>query len=253
MAIEILGADELAAMRRAGRAAAATLATVGRIIRPGIATSDIDALVRHDTAARGAKPSQLGYCGFPAAVCTSRNEVACHGIPRPAELLEDGDIISVDVTSNLGGFHGDTCATFAVGDPSERARALIGAARRCRDAGIRQVRAGARLGDIGAAIQREADEAGVQVVTVVGGHGIGREMHLDPHVSNVGRPGRGLRLRAGMCITIEPILTLGTPDLVEDADGWTLRTADGRWAAQFEHTVLVTEEGPEVLTLPAPP
>jgi methionyl aminopeptidase len=150
MAIEILGADEVAAMRRAGRAAAATLAMVGARISPGISTADIDAWVRADTVRRGGRPSQLGFHGFPAAVCTSRNAVVCHGIPSRREQLAPGDIINVDVTTELGGFHGDTSATLFVGAPGAEARHVVETARRCRHAGIAEVRDGARLGDIGA-------------------------------------------------------------------------------------------------------
>lgn len=240
-------------MRRAGRVAAETLSRVGQRLEPGVRTSEIDAWVRADTARQGARPSQLGYHGFPAAVCTSRNDVACHGIPREDEVLEDGDLVSVDVTSQLDGWHGDTCATFAVGAPSPEAAHLLETARRCRDEGIAQVRAGVRLGDVGAVIEAVARRAGCGVVRVVGGHGIGRRMHQPPHVDHFGSPGRGIRLKAGMAITIEPILTLGAPDLVTDADGWTMRTLDGSWAAQFEHTIVVEEDGAQITTLAVEP
>ncbi|GAB5542966.1 MAG: type I methionyl aminopeptidase [Sandaracinaceae bacterium] len=240
-------------MRRAGRVAAETLSRVGQWLEPGVRTSEIDAWVRADTARQGARPSQLGYHGFPAAVCTSRNDVACHGIPREDEVLEDGDLVSVDVTSQLDGWHGDTCATFAVGAPSPEAAHLLETARRCRDEGIAQVRAGVRLGDVGAVIEAVARRAGCGVVRVVGGHGIGRRMHQPPHVDHFGSPGRGIRLKAGMAITIEPILTLGAPDLVTDADGWTMRTLDGSWAAQFEHTIVVEEDGAQITTLAVEP
>lgn len=236
-------------MRAAGRVAAATLARVGAALRPGMSTAEIDRLVRRDTAARGARPSQLGYRGFPAAVCTSRNDVVCHGIPRPDEVLAPGDLISVDVTSALDGWHGDNCATWIVGGRgSPEARHVREVARRCRDAGIAAVRHGARLGDVGALIEALAEREGCGVVREVGGHGIGRRMHQPPHVHHFGRPGTGRRLRAGMAITIEPIVTLGRPGLTEDPDGWTLRTDDGSPAAQFEHTVLVTRDGAEILT-----
>ncbi|MCA9607074.1 MAG: type I methionyl aminopeptidase [Myxococcales bacterium] len=235
-------------MRDAGAAAAATLRRVADALRPGMSTADVDGLVREDTAQRGARPSQLGYHGFPAAVCTSVNDVACHGIPSPRVILRAGDLVSVDVTSELAGWHGDTCATFAIGDPSPEAAHLIDVARRCRDAGIAEVRHGARLGDVGAAVEALAKAEGCSVIRDVGGHGIGRRMHLPPHVHHFGERGTGARLRAGMAITIEPILALGRPGLRQDDDGWTLRTADGSLAAQFEHTVLVTRDGCEVLT-----
>jgi methionyl aminopeptidase len=238
-------------MRRAGRAAAATLAAVASRIAPGISTADIDAWVRADTRKRGGRPSQLGFEGFPAAVCTSRNAVVCHGIPRPDERLADGDIINVDVTTELNGFHGDTSATFFVGTPSTEARHLVETARRCRDAGVAAVRAGVRLGDIGAAIEELATREGCSVVRELGGHGIGRNMHEPPHVPHFGQPGVGLRLSEGMAITIEPMINLGGAAVRQLDDGWTIVTADGSLSAQFEHTVLVTRDGCEILT-PAP-
>jgi methionyl aminopeptidase len=247
--IDILGPKDREAMRRAGRVAAETLALVGARLRAGIDTACIDAWVREDTARRGGSPSQLGYQGFPASVCTSKNEVVCHGIPRRGETLEDGDIVNVDVTTRFEGFHGDTSETFVIGTPEPETRALVDVARACRDAGISVVREGARLGDVGAAIEEVARRAGMGVVREYGGHGIGREMHMAPHVSHVGAPGTGLRLRAGMCFTIEPMITLGAPDVRVLDDGWTVVTVDGRPSAQFEHTVLVTAEGCEVLTV----
>jgi methionyl aminopeptidase len=248
MAVTIHGLDEVAAMRRAGRAAAATLAHVGTRLRPGITTADIDAWVRADTRARGGTPSQLGYHGFPAAVCTSRNHVVCHGIPSPEERIEPGDIVNVDVTTCVEGFHGDTSATFVVGDASPEARHLVDVARRCLEAGIAVVREGARLGDIGAAVSALAEAEGCTVVRDFGGHGIGRAMHLEPHVAHHGRAGTGRRLHAGMTFTIEPMVNLGAADVTVLDDGWTVVTADGSLSAQFEHTVLVTKGGCEVLT-----
>ncbi len=235
-------------MRRAGKVARSTLLAVGRKIKAGISTAEIDSWVREDTAARGGRPSQLGYHGFPAAVCTSRNEVVCHGIPRPDVLLDSGDIVNVDVTTEFDGFHGDTSITFLVGEGSPEAKHVVCVAERAMMAGIAQVRDGARLGDIGAAIQALASREGCSVVRDYGGHGIGKKMHGDPHVSHFGKVNTGARLRAGMCITIEPMINLGGPETVVDKDGWTVRTRDGRWSAQFEHTVLVTREGCEVLT-----
>jgi len=246
--VEILGEAEIERMREAGRAAAQTLAFVAERIEPGVSTADIDRWVREHTRALGGTPSQLGYEGFPAAVCTSRNHVVCHGIPSSRETLRPGDIVNVDVTTCLDGFHGDTSATFAIGDVAPQARRVIDAARRCRDAGIEAVREGARLGDIGAAIQELARTLGCSVVRDFGGHGIGREMHMDPHVPHVGVRGAGLRLRAGMVFTIEPMINLGASDVRVLDDGWTVVTADGALSAQFEHTVLVTREGAEILT-----
>jgi methionyl aminopeptidase len=248
MAIELLGSADVAAMRRAGRAAAATLAAIAGRIAPGVSTADIDRWVREDTRRRGGRPSQLGFEGFPAAVCTSRNDVVCHGIPSPHERLSPGDIINVDVTTELHGFHGDTSATFFVGEPSAEARHVVETALRCRDAGIAAVRADARLGDVGAAIEELATREGCSVVRELGGHGIGREMHQQPHVAHFGQRGAGPRLREGMAITIEPMINLGGAAVRQLDDGWTIVTADGSLSAQFEHTVLVTRGGCEILT-----
>ncbi len=248
MAFDILSARELAAMRRAGRVAAETLAAVRDFIAPGITTADIDRFVRRDTAERGGAPAQLGYHGFPAAVCTSVNEVVCHGIPG-ARVLREGDIINVDVTTRFEGFHGDCSETFFVGAPSAEARHVADVARRCRDAGIAVIREGARLGDIGAAIDELARKEGCSVVRELGGHGIGRKMHAEPHVSHFGVRGAGARLRAGMAITVEPMINLGGSGVRFLDDGWTVVTADGSLSAQFEHTIFVTAKGYELTTM----
>lgn len=248
MSIEIHGPSAREKMRRAGQVAAATLRVIGDRIAPGITTADIDRWVREDTAARGGKPSQLGYKGFPAAVCTSRNNVVCHGIPSPKDKLEPGDIVNVDITTELEGYHGDTSATFMVGEVKPEVARLVSVARQCRDAGIAVVREGARLGDIGAAIEEVAREAGVSIVRELGGHGIGRVMHAPPHVNHFGVRGSGARLKAGMALTIEPMVNLGSRKIRELSDGWTIVTEDGLPSAQFEHTLLVTKEGCEILT-----
>jgi len=236
-------------MRRAGRAAAATLVHVAERLAAGVTTAEIDAWVREDTARRGGQPSQLGYHGFPAAVCTSRNSVVCHGIPSTQDRLQPGDIVNVDVTTLLEGFHGDTSATFCIGEVSPEARHLVDVSRRCRDAGVAVVRHGVRLGDIGAAIEELARAEGCSVVRDYGGHGIGKFMHGPPQVMHVGPRGQGVKLKAGMAITIEPMVNLGGPDVKLLSDGWTVVTADGSLSAQFEHTLLVTRDGCEILTL----
>jgi methionyl aminopeptidase len=248
MAIELFGARDRERLRSAGRVAAATLAHVGARLQAGVSTAEIDRWVREDTARRGGRPSQLGYEGFPAAVCTSRNHVVCHGIPSPRDVLVDGDIVNVDVTTELDGFHGDTSATFCIGEVSAEARHVVETARRCRDAGIAVVRPNARLGDVGAAIEEVARAAGCSVVTELGGHGIGRAMHTEPHVRHTGVRGAGMRLKPGMAFTIEPMINLGRKEVRFLDDGWTVVTADGALSAQFEHTVLVTETGVEILT-----
>lgn len=237
-------------MRRAGRAAAGTLAFVGRSIRAGLSTADIDQLVRADTARRGGRPSQLGYQGFPAAVCTSRNHVVCHGVPSPEDVLREGDIVNVDVTTLVDGVHGDTSATFCIGSCSPEARHLVETARRCRDAGVAAVRPGALLLDIADAIETLASAAGCSVVGLFGGHGIGSAMHEPPFVSHTRGRAENVRLQPGMTFTVEPMINLGGPDVEVLGDGWTVVTRDGSLSAQFEHTVLVTRDGVEILTLP---
>jgi methionyl aminopeptidase len=246
--VEIFRGAELDALRRAGRTAAETLRWVANAVRPNMSTGELDRLVRQDTERRGGRPSQLGFQGFPAAVCISRNDVVCHGIPNEREFLVEGDIVNIDVTTEVGGFHGDTSRTICVGKVSEDARRIVHVAEQCMWAGIGVIREGARVGDIGAAIVEVATRSGCSVVRQLCGHGIGRQMHAEPQISHVGTRGHGLRLRAGMVITVEPMVNLGGPEVEFDSDGWTVRTEDGSLSAQFEHTVLVTQTGFEVLT-----
>jgi len=246
--IELHRPDAIKKMRRAGAVAAETLAFVGEKLAPGVSAAEIDRWVREDTARRGARPSQLGYGGFPAAVCVSPNDVVCHGVPHARIVLREGDIVNVDVTSELDSYHGDCSATFRIGAVSRDAERVVTAARACLEAGIAVVSPHARLGDIGAAIVAAAREFDVSVVDHYGGHGIGRRMHMDPHVSHRGVRGTGPRLRPGMTFTIEPMVNLGRDATRLDPDGFTVRTADGSLSAQFEHTVLVTDTGVEILT-----
>jgi methionyl aminopeptidase len=248
MSVPLLSTRDAEGMRLAGAAARATLAHVAARLARGISTAQIDRWVREDTARRGGRPSQLGYQGFPASVCTSRNQVVCHGIPNERERLEAGDIVNVDVTTELGGYHGDTSETFVIGEASPEARHVVDVARRCRDAGVAVVRDGVRLGDVGAAIEDLARREGCSVVRDFCGHGIGRHMHQAPQVPHVGPAGRGFRLRAGMAITIEPMINLGRHEVRILDDGWTVVTADGSLSAQFEHTLIVTRTGCEVTT-----
>jgi methionyl aminopeptidase len=237
-------------MRAACQLAADTLVMVGEQLRPGMTTDDINTLVHEFTLAHGARPSPLNYHGFPKSVCTSVNACVCHGIPGP-EVLKQGDIINVDVTSYLpakDGFHGDTSATFYVGEPSAEAKKVVEVARHSLELGIAQVRDGVRLGDIGAAIQEYAESQGCSVVRDYVGHGIGREFHTAPQVPHYGTRGAGKRIKAGMVFTIEPMINLGDYHCQLLEDGWTVLTADRSLSAQFEHTVLVTHSGAEVLT-----
>jgi methionyl aminopeptidase len=251
-AIDVKTPKEIDLMRKAGRLAAETLEAVGPLIVPGVKTREIDEFVHRDTLRLGCTPAPLNYRGFPKSCCTSVNEVICHGIPSE-RALKDGDIINVDVTHIYEGYHGDTSATFYVGKVSSDARRVTEVARSCLDLGVAQVRPGGRLGDIGAAIQEYAEANGCSVVRAFVGHGIGRKFHEDPQVSHVGNWGRGSRMKPGMTFTIEPMINLGTCEARILDDDWTAVTADGKLSAQFEHTVLVTLTGVEILTKRAKP
>jgi methionyl aminopeptidase len=250
--VEIKTPREIELMRDAGRLAAETLCAVAEIVRPGVTTEELNEFVHADTLRRGARPAPLNYKGFPKSVCTSVNEVVCHGIPGP-RALQAGDIVNIDVTHLYKGYHGDTSATFYVGKPSPEAKRVVEVARHSLELGLAQVKPGGRLGDIGAAIQEYAEAQGCSVVRDFVGHGIGREFHDEPKVSHVGRWGRGLRLKPGMTFTIEPMINLGSWEIRILDDDWTAVTADGSLSAQFEHTVLVTDSGCEVLTLRSRP
>jgi methionyl aminopeptidase len=249
-AIEIMTPSMLARMREACQLAADTLVMVGKHLAPGMSTDDINVLVHDYTLKHGAWPSPLNYHGFPKSVCTSVNEVVCHGIPGK-RVLKDGDIINVDVTSYYpakNGFHGDTSATFYVGTPSDAAKLVTEVSRMSLELGIAEVREGARIGDIGAAIQAYAHSQGCSVVRDYVGHGIGREFHTAPQVPHYGKRGDGKRLKAGMVFTIEPMINFGNYECERLDDEWTVITADGSLSAQFEHTIVVTKTGCEVLT-----
>lgn len=248
MAIEIKSPREVDDLRVACQMAAETLLLVGEKLRAGMTTDDINDIVHEDTMKRGAYPAPLKYRGFPKSVCTSVNDVVCHGIPGK-EILRDGDIVNVDVTTLYKGFYGDTSATFYVGTPSPEARHVTEVARKALELGIAEVREGARFGDIGAAIQEYAEAQGCSVVRDFVGHGIGRKFHEDPQVKHYGKRGTGERMKAGMTFTIEPMVNLGRFEVkVDTKDKWTARTIDGKLSAQFEHTLVVTKDGCEVLT-----
>ncbi len=248
MPIEIHSQKEVDAIRTSCRMAAETLMLVGEKLRAGMTTEEINAIVHEDTVRRDAYPSPLNYHGFPKSVCTSVNDVVCHGIPG-SEVLKNGDIVNVDVTTLYKGFHGDTSATFYVGTPSAEARLATETARKALELGIAEVKEGARLGDIGAAIQEYVEAQGCSVVRDFVGHGIGRKFHEPPQVKHYGKRGTGDRMKAGMVFTIEPMVNIGGWEVdVDPTDKWTVRTADGSLSAQFEHTILVTRTGCEVLT-----
>lgn len=240
-------------MRRAGNLVARALGMLRPLVRPGVRLDELDRAVGEFLLSHGAKSPYLGYQPsssvppFPGIVCASVNEQVVHGIPS-ARRLRGGDIVGIDVGAVLGGWIGDACYTYAVGDASPRAGMLLDVARKCLEAGVAEVGPGARLGNVGAAIQELAEEHGYGVVKELGGHGVGRKLHEEPHVNHFGRRGRGLRLRAGMVFTIEPMINEGSPDIRFLEDGWTIVTADGSLSAQYEHTVAVTADGCEILT-----
>jgi methionyl aminopeptidase len=248
--VELMTPSMLDRMRESCRMAAECLVMVGEHLRPGMTTEEVNTLVHEFTLAQNAYPAPLNYKGFPKSVCTSVNEVVCHGIPGP-RVLEDGDIVNVDVTTLFpakGGYHGDTSATFYIGEPSDQAKWVTETARRCLELGIAEVKHGARIGDIGAAIQEYAESRGCSVVRDYVGHGVGRAFHTDPQVPHYGRRGSGKRLKSGMVFTIEPMINLGDFQTELQSDDWTVLTADRSLSAQFEHTIVVTREGCEVLT-----
>jgi methionyl aminopeptidase len=238
---------EMATMREAGRVAALALAAVGAAAAPGVTTGDLDALAEETIRSQGALPAFKGYRGFPATICASPNEVIVHGIPGSLRLVE-GDIFSVDVGSILDGYYGDTAATFAIGRVGDVALRLMAATLEGLEAAIAECRPGRRLGDVGAAVQEVAEAAGFSVVREYVGHGIGRAMHEEPSVPNYGQRGRGVELAAGMVLAIEPMVNAGTSATCSLDDGWTVVTEDRALSAHFEHTVAITESGPEVLT-----
>ncbi len=248
MAIDIKSPREIEAIRTSSQMAADTLLMVGTKLRAGMSTEDINRLVHDDTLRRGAIPSPLNYHGFPKSVCTSINEVVCHGIPTPSRLLARGDIINVDITTFFNGFHGDTSATFYIGDPTPEARHVTEVARRALDVAIAQVRDGARIGDIGAAIQEFAEGQNCSVVRQFVGHGIGRKFHEAPQVPHYGTRNKGDRLRTGMVFTIEPMINLGHWEVEVLDDNWTAVTRDDSLSAQFEHTIAVTKTGADILS-----
>jgi methionyl aminopeptidase len=236
-------------MRVAGRLAAEVLEMIEPHVRPGISTDELDQLChRHIVDAQQAIPAPLNYRGFPKSICTSLNHQVCHGIPGERRL-KNGDMLNIDITVIKDGFHGDTSKIFFVGEPSLIARRLSAVSYECMCLGIRLVRPGARLGDIGYAIQRHAEAHSFSVVREYCGHGIGREFHEDPQVLHYGRPGTGVVLEPGMTFTIEPMINAGKRHTKVLKDGWTVVTKDHSLSAQWEHTVLVTEPGYQVLTL----
>ena len=242
-------ADELAKMRRAGRVVAEMHEKTREAARPGVTTAELDAIARDVLERRGATSNFLGYHGFPAVICTSPNEVIVHGIPGP-HRLEEGDILSVDCGAIVEGYHGDAAYTVAVGEVSVEAAALVAATERSLWAGIDQLEAGNRLHEVGRAVQKVAEGAGFSVVREYVGHAIGTAMHEQPQVPNYWPGSPGPTLKTGMVFAIEPMVNAGGPETRLLEDHWSVVTADGRLSAHFEHTIAVTENGPEVFTVP---
>ncbi len=247
-AVEVKNPEEIQGMREACLLAAATLRMARSHVKVGVDTETLNQLCHDYIVDHGAYPAPLRYRGFPKSICTSVNEVVCHGIPSRKKVLRAGDIINVDVTAKLHGFHGDTSATFAVGKVSPRAHRLMKITRECLQKGIDTVRPGARFSDIGKAIQPHAESLGCSVVREYCGHGIGREFHAEPQVAHYFTEEDPRRMEPGMTFTIEPMINLGTWETKRLRDGWTVLTRDGELSAQYEHTILVTEGGADVLT-----
>ena len=247
--IQLKNADQIKIMKEAGRITGEALLVARDHVRPGISTYELDRLVREHIEKAGAKPSFLGYGGFPGSACVSINDEVIHGIPSKKRFLEEGDIVKIDVGAFYKGFHGDSARTIPVGRVSDEALKLIEVTRASFFAGIDQLKVGNRLGDVGAAIDGLVVANGFSTVKRYIGHGIGRELHESPDVPNYGTPGRGTRLCAGLVIAIEPMVNVGTETVRELSDGWTVKTADGSLSAHYENTVALTSDGIINLTL----
>ncbi|AJY73742.1 type I methionyl aminopeptidase [Paenibacillus beijingensis] len=239
--------EQIERMRLAGSIVAGCHREIAGMIKPGITTLEIDAFVEDMIRKQGAIPYTVGYNGYPFATCASVNDVIAHGFPN-ATPLQEGDIVTIDIVVEAGGYLGDSAWTYAVGEISESSRKLMNVTRECLDIGIEKAVAGNRIGDVMHALQQHAESSGFSVVRDLLGHGIGTELHEEPNISHVGKPGKGFRLKEGMVFTIEPMINEGTFYMQIDRDGWTCRTADGKRSAQYEHTIAITADGPLILT-----
>lgn len=247
--IFIKNPEQIKKMQIAGRITGEALALAGEAVRDGISTAELDKIIRNHIEKCGAKPSFLGYGGFPGSACISINDEVIHGIPSKKRILREGDIVKIDVGAFIGGYHGDSANTFPVGKVSDEALRLIEATRKSFELGVVAAeKEGARIGDIGFAIDSYVSEMGYSVVRKYVGHGVGAELHEDPSVPNYGTPGRGTRITKGMVIAIEPMVNAGVYGVKEMPDGWTVKTADGKLSAHYEHTVAITENGALLLT-----
>ncbi len=247
--IQLKTPEQIQTMRAAGLVVARALAQMRAAVAPGVSTADLDAIARDVLREAGAAPSFLGYHGYPAVICASVNDRVVHGIPSAAEKLAEGDLISIDFGAIVDGWHGDSAISVAVGAVAPEVAALSDACEASMWDGVAAARSGARLTDISHAVESSIRSTGTYgIVAGYGGHGIGSEMHMAPHILNYGRPGKGPRLTPGMALAIEPMVTLGSRATEELEDGWTVVTADGSWAAHWEHTVAILDDGPWVLT-----
>ena len=262
MAVMLKSKSEIAQLREAGRLVAQTYEVLRPHVKPGVSTAELDTIAEDFIRSKGGKPIYKGYGArpargkmpaipaFPATICVAINEVICHGIPSPKEILRDGDIIGVDIGVLYKGWVGDACVTYPVGKLDDETQRLMDVAKRCMELGIEQARNGNRLGDVGAAIQSYAEANGFSTVREFVGHGVGRSLHEDPQVPHYGKPHTGLRLQRGMVFTVEPMINAGTYEAKVLRDLWTVVTADGKRSVQFEHTLAITDGAPELLTLP---
>lgn len=247
--IIIKNSEQIAGIRASSHLAASTLEYIAEFVRPGVSTGFLDQKIEEYILEHGAVPATKGYNGFPKSSCISPNEIVCHGIPSEKTILKEGDIINIDVTTILNGYYGDTSRMFAIGEISERARRLVETTKHCLDLAIEQVKPGNQFGNIGFVISRYARAKGYSVVYEFCGHGVGLNFHEEPQVDHTSRRNTGPVMQPGMTFTIEPMINEGRPGTrIDKADGWTARTVDNRLSAQFEHTVLVTPTGVEVLT-----
>jgi methionyl aminopeptidase len=246
--ITIKSKSEFDTMRRAGRLVAETLDKLQTAVKPGMSTGELDKIAYAHITKNGGVPSFKGYHHFPASICTSVNDEVVHGIPSKRRIVEEGDIISIDCGAIIDGWHGDAALTVAVGHTTPDMERLMQVTEESLHKGIEQAVAGRRLGDVSAAIQRHAEAHGYSVVREYVGHGIGRQMHEEPQVPNWGTPGRGVLLKLGMALALEPMVNAGKAAIRVLKDDWTVVTEDGKWSAHFEHTVALTENGPEILT-----
>jgi methionyl aminopeptidase len=244
--ITIKNEKEIQRMREAGAITIGAIEEVGKHIRPGISTKELDKIAYDYIVSHGAKPSFLHYQGFPASICASVDEVVVHGIPSDKQILQEGQIIGIDCGAIYNGYQGDAARTFAVGKISEEKQKLIDVTKECFFEAIKDLKEGSRLGDIGASVQKHAEKHGYSVVREMGGHGIGRHMHEDPYIPMFGTAGTGIKLKAGMTLAIEPMVNMGRPELY--LNGWDARTRDHQPSAHYENTVLITQTGAEILT-----